>query len=190
MRTLLIAVSAGVLAAGVVAAAVSPAALRWPATVARAEPVVQARAMSPVLRRLAPTDKVEFSQLRRQLEHLTEGNVVLDMRALESFDAARTLVLQWRNNHPVDAHLVCWFAPADDDPGLASAVRALSGLGCSALHVALANEPSTQLGRPADSAAVEQDQHAGRRTHQAVAHHDDDRFVEAAPVLLVEPGSH
>ncbi len=148
MRTLPIAVPAVLLAMGTVAGIVGQAVLRWPAALAGAGPVVQAGTTHPAPRRLVPMDRVAFSQLRLQLEHLTEGNVVLDMRALESLEAAQDLVQHWRDNHPVDAHLVCWLATTEDDPGLASAVRALSDLGCSALHVALDTVTLTQTSPP------------------------------------------
>ena len=109
--------------------------LRWHADSATAQRVPQFREPIPILLRLAPVDTVPYGQFEQQLSRLTQGNVVLDMRALESLEAAEDLVLHWRSQHAVDAHLVCWLAPADID--LATGVRVLSGAGCSALRVAL-----------------------------------------------------
>jgi hypothetical protein len=133
MRTLLMATAALVGAAGLTGAV-----LRWPDKADTAKTGSDAGASRPALRRLASADKVERDQLQRQLSHLTEGNLVPDMRALESLDAAQTLVLHWRSNHPVDTQLVCWLA-ATDDNDLSNVVGALSEAGFSALrvHVAL-----------------------------------------------------
>ncbi|MBC7940805.1 MAG: hypothetical protein H7Z19_13750 [Chitinophagaceae bacterium] len=90
----------------------------------------------PALRTLAPVEKAQHDQLQLQLDKLTDGNVVLDMRSLESLDAAVMLVEDWRNEHPAEAHLVCWLAAADDQD-LVTAVRSLSETGCSVLRVAL-----------------------------------------------------
>ncbi len=87
-------------------------------------------------RTLAPVEKARDDQMQQQLARLTHGNVVLDMRSLESLDGAVTLVEHWREHHPSNEHLVCWLAAADDQ-NLVTAVRALSETGCSALRVAL-----------------------------------------------------
>jgi hypothetical protein len=94
-------------------------------------------ASAPPLRRLAAVNQVELAQLDRHLAHLLPGHVVLDLRALESLEAAEDLTLHWRSTHPPGAELVCWLRPDGDNAALANAVKTLSMAGCSVLNVAL-----------------------------------------------------
>ena len=138
MRASLLTSSAGALATvGMVGLG-----LWWHVHTASARPHAEIPAPRPALRTLAPVEKAPYDQLQRQIARLTEGNVVLDMRILESLDAAGTLVDHWRSTHPADAHLVCWLAAAND-PALVTAVRALSETGCNVLRVALVEVPDT-----------------------------------------------
>lgn len=132
MHTALLVSTAGVL----VMAGLAGSVIRWHDRTASERSATSFSTPRPALRTLAPVEKAPHDQFERQLAHLTGGNVVLDMRALESLDAAAMMVEHWRNSHPVEAHLVCWLAAADDQD-LVTAVRSLSEMGCSVLRVAL-----------------------------------------------------
>lgn len=132
MQTSLMASIAGTLATfGVVGSAIW-----WHDHATSAPRMAHVAALRPLLPTSAPVDKAPHDELERQLARLTGGNLVLDMRSLECRDAAVTQVEHWRNNHPPEAHLVCWLAASDDEE-LLTAVRSLSRAGCSALRVAL-----------------------------------------------------
>jgi hypothetical protein len=121
----------------VMAGSVGLALFAWSGKFAAGRPVAQAEAVKSTVTALVPVELVRHKQVQQQLARLTEGNVVLDMRALGSLEAAQDLVLHWRRNHPSEAHLACWVATNGDEKDLVNTVNALSQSGCSVLHVAL-----------------------------------------------------
>jgi hypothetical protein len=132
MRTLQMATAAVVMAGGV-----GLALFAWSGKFAAGAPAAQAEAVTPTVTALVPVELVRHKQVQQQLARLTEGNVVLDMQALESLEAAQDLVLHRRRNHPSQAHLDCWLATNGDERDLVNTVNGLSQSGCSVLHVAL-----------------------------------------------------
>jgi hypothetical protein len=137
MRTLQMA-AATVVMAGCLGLAL----LSWSGRYAAGWPAVQAEAFKPSVTRPLPVELVRRAQVMQQLALLIEGNVVLNMQALESLQAAQNLVTHWRRNHPSDAHLSCWVATEGDEKDLVNTVEALVLSGCSVLHVALDAGPA------------------------------------------------
>jgi hypothetical protein len=125
----------------VMAGSLGLALLSWSGKFAAGGPAAQAEVVKPTVTRPLPVELVQRTQVMQQLALLIEGNVVLNMQALESLEAAQNLVMHWRRNHPAEAHLACWVATEGDEKDLVHTVEALVQTGCSVLHVALDTGP-------------------------------------------------
>jgi hypothetical protein len=115
--------------------------LIWSGKFAARGPAPQAEVVKPTVTRPLPVELVRRAQVMQQQARLTEGNVVLNMQALESLEAAQNLVMHRRRNHASESHLACWVATDGDEKDLVTTVEALVQAGCSVLHVALNTGP-------------------------------------------------